>query len=63
MKIIQLNSNQQGWSQLRSALSASGAVGIDIETTGQEGKGQDEALEAPRGHISLVATPSLHRGQ
>ena len=37
MKIIKLNSNQEGWSQLRSALSASGAIGIDIETTGQEG--------------------------
>jgi hypothetical protein len=63
MNIIKLNSSPEGWSQLRSILLVSGAVGVDIETTGHEGKGQEGALEAHRGRISLVATPPLHRGQ
>jgi hypothetical protein len=39
-------------------LPDSGVVGVAIETTGHEGKGQEGALEADRERISLVATPS-----
>src|SRR5687767_8131756 len=54
MRIVKLNRNPEGWSELRSALDVYGVVGLDIETTGLPGKGQEGALEPHTARIRLV---------